>query len=90
MCHFLKICYAIFLGEIRSILFLLLENAVLSNEQSRAHYDKNGVVSQEDSDASLHEIDPFVFFSVMFGSEEGSLFSVVFSFRLGVWFRCIK
>ena len=27
-------------------------------------------MSQEDSDATLQEIDPFVFFSVMFGSEE--------------------
>mmetsp|Transcript_29414 Transcript_29414/g.41148 ORF Transcript_29414/g.41148 Transcript_29414/m.41148 type:complete len:722 (+) Transcript_29414:41-2206(+) len=40
---------------------------VLSNEQTRAAYDKNG---KPDSNAQsdIQEIDPFVFFAVMFGS----------------------
>mmetsp|Transcript_23832 Transcript_23832/g.33318 ORF Transcript_23832/g.33318 Transcript_23832/m.33318 type:complete len:705 (-) Transcript_23832:131-2245(-) len=40
---------------------------ILSNEQSRASYDKNG---KPDSTAQsdVQEIDPFVFFAVMFGS----------------------
>jgi DnaJ domain len=41
---------------------------VLSNEQTRAHYDKHGIVDT-DSDAAMQSIDPFVFFAVMFGSE---------------------
>ena len=42
---------------------------VLSNDQSRAHYDKNGVVESADGEVALQEIDPFIFFAVMFGSE---------------------
>jgi DnaJ domain len=41
---------------------------VLSNEQTRAHYDKHGIVEAE-SEVALQGIDPFVFFAVMFGSE---------------------
>lgn len=41
---------------------------VLSNEQTRAHYDKHGIV-EADSEVAMQEIDPFVFFAVMFGSE---------------------
>lgn len=41
---------------------------VLSNEQTRAHYDKNGVLDSE-SEIAMQEIDPYVFFAVMFGSE---------------------
>ena len=41
---------------------------ILSNEQTKAHYDKHGIVEAE-SDIALQGIDPFVFFAVMFGSE---------------------
>lgn len=41
---------------------------VLSNEQTRANYDKNGK-PDSNSDAGLaNEIDPLIFFAVMFGS----------------------
>jgi hypothetical protein len=41
---------------------------ILSNEQTRANYDKNGK-PESNSDAALsNEIDPLVFFAVMFGS----------------------
>jgi curved DNA-binding protein CbpA len=39
---------------------------VLSNEQTRAAYDKNG--KQESAEMNLGDIDPFVFFNTMFGS----------------------
>ena len=42
---------------------------ILSNEQTRAHYDKNGVTDSSDTELSMNEIDPRVFFAVMFGSE---------------------
>lgn len=41
---------------------------ILSNEQSRATYDKNGKPDNENADALANEIDPTVFFNVMFGS----------------------
>lgn len=42
---------------------------VLSNEQTRANYDKNGKPESNAADANLaNEIDPLVFFAVMFGS----------------------
>jgi len=42
---------------------------ILSNEQSRASYDKNGKPETNSADANLaNEIDPLVFFAVMFGS----------------------
>lgn len=42
---------------------------ILSNEQSRANYDKNGIPDSNSADANLaDEIDPLVFFAVMFGS----------------------
>jgi len=41
---------------------------ILSNEQSRASYDKNGKPDNENADAMASEIDPTVFFNVMFGS----------------------
>ena len=41
---------------------------ILSNEQTRAAYDKNGK-PESNSDANMaNEIDPLVFFAVMFGS----------------------
>jgi curved DNA-binding protein CbpA len=42
---------------------------VLSNEQQRAHYDKNGVAESGESELHMNEIDPRIFFAVMFGSE---------------------
>jgi len=41
---------------------------ILSNEQSRAAYDKNGPPDNQNADAMANEIDPAVFFNVMFGS----------------------
>jgi len=42
---------------------------VLSNEQTKAAYDKNGKAATTGEESMLqHEIDPFVFFNVMFGS----------------------
>mmetsp|Transcript_25426 Transcript_25426/g.43409 ORF Transcript_25426/g.43409 Transcript_25426/m.43409 type:complete len:622 (-) Transcript_25426:134-1999(-) len=42
---------------------------ILSNEQTRANYDKNGKPETNSADANLaNEIDPLVFFAVMFGS----------------------
>jgi len=41
---------------------------ILSNEQSRASYDKNGIPDNQNADAMSSEIDPTVFFNVMFGS----------------------
>jgi len=40
---------------------------ILSNEQTRANYDKNGKPESNSPDA-VNEIDPLVFFAVMFGS----------------------
>jgi len=40
----------------------------LSNEQLRAAYDKNGKPDNSNSEALASEIDPTVFFNVMFGS----------------------
>ena len=42
---------------------------ILSNEQSRAHYDKYGISESADTELNMTEIDPRVFFAVMFGSE---------------------
>lgn len=44
---------------------------ILSNDHSRAHYDKHGKSTDgnEDPTNSLQEIDPFIFFAVMFGSD---------------------
>lgn len=39
---------------------------VLSDEARRANYDKNGI--QETNSDAINEVDPFVFFNVMFGS----------------------
>jgi X-domain of DnaJ-containing len=41
---------------------------VLSNEQSRANYDKNGPQEDGKDNDMASEVDPFVFFNVMFGS----------------------
>lgn len=42
---------------------------ILSNEQTRANYDRNGKPDTNSADANLaNEIDPLVFFAVMFGS----------------------
>jgi len=40
----------------------------LSNEQTRAAYDKNGKSENENTDALVNAIDTTVFFNVMFGS----------------------
>lgn len=40
----------------------------LSNEQTRAAYDKNGKSENENADALVNAIDTTVFFNVMFGS----------------------
>eukprot|EP00550_Attheya_septentrionalis_P004828 CAMPEP_0198298404 /NCGR_PEP_ID=MMETSP1449-20131203/40862_1 /TAXON_ID=420275 /ORGANISM="Attheya septentrionalis, Strain CCMP2084" /LENGTH=488 /DNA_ID=CAMNT_0043999663 /DNA_START=48 /DNA_END=1514 /DNA_ORIENTATION=+ len=40
---------------------------ILSNEETRKNYDKNGV-PENVSDENTQDIDPFVFFNVMFGS----------------------
>lgn len=42
---------------------------VLSNEQTRAHYDKNGIAESSNAEMSMSEIDPIIFFNVMFGSD---------------------
>lgn len=42
---------------------------VLSNEQTRASYDKNGISESTEAEMQLTDIDPYVFFAVMFGSE---------------------
>ena len=40
---------------------------ILSNEKTRAAYDKNGIPESNSADANLeNEIDPLVFFAVMF------------------------
>ena len=41
---------------------------ILSNEQSRASYDKNGKPENENQDELVNSIDTTVFFNVMFGS----------------------
>jgi curved DNA-binding protein CbpA len=44
--------------------------SVLSNDDARAAYDKNGIRDEnENADLSLSDIDPKIFFAVMFGSE---------------------
>lgn len=40
---------------------------ILSNEQSRAAYDKNGKSENDNGDENMQNVDPFVFFNVMFG-----------------------
>lgn len=42
---------------------------ILSNEQSRAYYDKNGISESSDSELAITEVDPHIFFAVMFGSD---------------------
>jgi len=42
---------------------------ILSNEQARATYDKNGISTEGDQELQIQEIDPFIFFAVMFGSD---------------------
>jgi len=42
---------------------------ILSNAQARAAYDKNGVSEKANEEMQLTDIDPYVFFAVMFGSE---------------------
>lgn len=42
---------------------------VLANEQTRAAYDKNGKSESTAAEMQLADIDPYVFFAVMFGSE---------------------
>jgi curved DNA-binding protein CbpA len=41
---------------------------ILSDEQSRANYDKNGKPENENQDDMMNSIDTTVFFNVMFGS----------------------
>ena len=42
---------------------------ILRDEHSRAHYDKNGVSEDAAAEMKVTDIDPHIFFSVMFGSE---------------------
>jgi curved DNA-binding protein CbpA len=44
---------------------------VLANDQSRAAYDRDGLSINDDKNQKLHmsDIDPYVFFAVMFGAE---------------------
>jgi curved DNA-binding protein CbpA len=42
---------------------------MLSNEQTRAAYDRDGLNDQNDQKLQMADIDPYVFFAVMFGSE---------------------
>lgn len=50
--------------------FQLLGHAyqILSDEQRRAAYDKNGKATANSAEEVMGEVDPFVFFNVMFGS----------------------
>ena len=43
---------------------------ILSNEQARAFYDKNGKSESNEAEMQLTDIDPYVFFAVMFGSDQ--------------------
>lgn len=43
---------------------------ILSNDQARAVYDKNGVTESSEAEMQLTDIDPYVFFAVMFGSDQ--------------------
>lgn len=51
--------------------FQLLGQAyqILSNDDSRAFYDKNGVSETNDSEMQMEKIDPLIFFNVMFASD---------------------
>ncbi len=44
---------------------------VLANDQSRAAYDRDGLSINDDKNQKLHmsDIDPYIFFAVMFGSD---------------------
>ncbi|KAL3921234.1 MAG: hypothetical protein SGILL_002854 [Bacillariaceae sp.] len=44
---------------------------VLSNDQTRAAYDRDGLSINDDKNQKLHmsDIDPYIFFAVMFGAE---------------------
>jgi curved DNA-binding protein CbpA len=44
---------------------------ILSNEQTRAAYDRDGLSINDDKNQKLHmsDIDPYIFFAVMFGAE---------------------
>lgn len=42
---------------------------VLSNEQTRVAYDRDGLNDQNDQKLQMADIDPYVFFAVMFGSD---------------------
>lgn len=42
---------------------------VLANEQTRAAYDRDGLDDNTENKLHMKDIDPFVFFAVMFGSE---------------------
>lgn len=42
---------------------------ILSNEQTRAAYDRDGLNDQNDQKLQMADIDPYVFFAVMFGSD---------------------
>ena len=42
---------------------------VLRDEHSRAYYDKNGITEEASAEMKMTDIDPHIFFSVMFGSE---------------------
>jgi len=42
---------------------------LLANEQTRAAYDRDGLNESTDQSLQMQDIDPYVFFAVMFGSE---------------------
>eukprot|EP00980_Cylindrotheca_fusiformis_P002979 scaffold692_cov118-Cylindrotheca_fusiformis.AAC.1 len=42
---------------------------ILSNEQTRAAYDRDGLNEQNEQKLQMADIDPYVFFAVMFGSD---------------------
>ncbi|KAL7566149.1 hypothetical protein ACA910_003916 [Epithemia clementina (nom. ined.)] len=42
---------------------------VLRDDHSRAHYDKNGITEDSAAEMKMADIDPHIFFSVMFGSD---------------------
>lgn len=42
---------------------------ILSSEETRSTYDKNGISESNDAEMKLTDIDPKIFFAVMFGSE---------------------
>jgi hypothetical protein len=42
---------------------------ILANEQARAAYDRDGLSDSNDNKLQMQDIDPYIFFAVMFGSD---------------------